>query len=244
MRNYKITIQYEGTNFSGWQRLPGDKATVQGTLETAIGEVLGYPVTIDGSGRTDAGVHATAQVANVNTSGKLDELDFLEKMNDKLPESLQLIDVELVKNTFHSRYNAKGKRYIYTIDCRDKASVFAKKYAYHYPQELDVERMKKAARVLVGTHDFTSFTDKKDHKTNTRTIHAIEIKQVGDMIEFIYEGNGFLNHMVRIITGTLLDVGTGKTDHKGLKAILDSKLRANAGAMAPSKGLRLEKVYY
>lgn len=244
MRNYKLTIQYDGTNFAGWQRLSGDKATVQGTLEKAIGDTLGYPVTIDGSGRTDAGVHATAQVANVNTSGKLDEVDFLVKINEKLPETVQLIDVELVKNTFHSRYNAKGKRYIYTVDCRDKASVFDRKFVHHYPQGLDIERMKQAIRVLVGTHDFTSFTDKKDHKTNTRTIHTIEIKQKGDIIDFIYEGNGFLNHMVRIMTGTLLDVGTGKISEKELKVILESKCRANAGAMAPSKGLRLEKVYY
>lgn len=244
MRNYKLTIQYEGTNFSGWQRLPGEKTTIQGTLETAISEFLGYQITIDGSGRTDAGVHATAQVANVHTSGKLDVHEFEQMLNEKLPSTIQIIKVELVKNSFHSRYDAKSKKYVYTVDCGDKAGVFSRKYSYHYPSNIDIKSMIKSSKILVGTHDFTSFTDKKDHKSNTRTIHSIQIEQKGNLVEFTYDGNGFLNHMVRIMTGTLLDVGMGRVSEKELKEILDSKKRENAGVIAPSKGLRLEEVQY
>lgn len=244
MRNYKLTIEYDGTNFAGWQRLPGDQLTVQGSVESAISTILGYEITIDGSGRTDAGVHAVAQVANVSTAGKLNEEDFKERLNAILPVGIQIREVELVKNSFHSRYDAKGKKYIYTIDCGDKAGVFNRRYSYHYPEKLDINEMKKASRALIGTHDFTSFSGKKDHKSNTRTINNIAIERRGNLIEITYDGNGFLNQMVRILTGTLLEVGLGKIDAKEIENILVSKQRAKAGMTAPSKGLRLEEVYY
>lgn len=244
MRNYKLTIQYDGTNFNGWQRLPEGVPTVQGALELAISQVLGYNVTIDGSGRTDAGVHAMAQVANVKTSGAVDILEFQKDINDLLPKGIYVSDIELVKNGFHSRYDATGKKYIYTVDMGDKPSVFNRKYTYHYPEKLNIEIIKESSQTLIGAHDFTSFSDNKEHKTNIRTIHDIVIKQEGNMLIFTYAGNGFLNHMVRILTGTLLDIGSGKIAPDKLTDILESKSRANAGMIVPSKGLRLEEVYY
>lgn len=244
MRNYKLTIQYDGTNFNGWQRLPGDIPTIQGTLEQVISQVLGYSVTIDGSGRTDAGVHAMAQVANVKTSGAVDVLEFQKNINHLLPKGIYISQIELVKNGFHSRYDAVGKKYIYTVDIGDKPSVFNRKYTYHYPGGLNVDRIKESSKILVGTHDFTSFSDNKEHKTNTRTIHDIVIEQQGTILTFTYTGNGFLNHMVRIMTGTLLDIGTGKIAQNQLSAILHGKSRVKAGMIAPAKGLRLEEVYY
>lgn len=244
MRNYKLTIEYDGTNFSGWQRLPGNKQTIQGTLETTISEILGYEATINGSGRTDAGVHAMAQVANVHTSGKLDEEIFRDELNNKLPNEIQVTQVELVKNSFHSRYDAKGKTYIYTIDTSDKASVFNRRSSYNYVGRLEIEKMKEAVKYLIGSHDFTSFSDNKDHTNNTRTIYGINIEQNRNLITIIYQGNGFLNHMVRIITGTLIEIGAGKKDPGDMEKILKSRMRNQAGVIAPAKGLALKEVKY
>lgn len=244
MRNYKLTIQYDGTFFNGWQRLSDDVPTIQRELEKVISEILGYVVTIDGSGRTDAGVHAMSQVANVKISSTVDVEEFRTNINNLLHEGIYITDVELVKNTFHSRYNAIGKKYVYTVDIGEKPSVFKRKYTYHFPYEVDITAISRATKYLIGTHDFTSFSDNKEHKSNTRTIHDIRVVQEGNLIQFIYRGNGFLNHMVRILTGTLLDVGTGNIKEEDIKTILHSKSRASAGMIVPSKGLCLEKVYY
>ncbi len=244
MRNYKLSVAYDGTKYKGWQRLPNEQNTIQGILEEAISSLLGYAITINGSGRTDAGVHASEQVANVKVSGKLDTLVFQKELNQLLPPDIVVKEMELVKNSFHGRYSATGKCYIYTIDTREKPCVFTKLYTYHFPQELDYSAMQKAIDFLVGTHDFSAFCDKKEEKSCVRTINSIELTQNGHILTIEYCGDGFLNHMVRILTGTLLEIGMGKKEATDVSTILASKQRSQAGFTAPARGLRLEKVYY
>ncbi len=244
MRNYKMVISYDGTRYKGWQRLADDNRTIQLIIEEAISQMMGYPVTIDGSGRTDSGVHANGQVANVKISRKVEERDFLDELNERLPEDIRIRSVELVKNSFHSRLSAKGKQYVYTIDTREKPDVFQRKFTYHFPEELDINKMKMGAELLLGTHDFSAFCDKKDEKSGVRTIHGININRERHLIYVEYYGTGFLNHMVRILTGTLLEVGSGQKEVIAIQSALESGLRKDAGYTAPARGLRLEEVYY
>lgn len=244
MRNYKLTISYDGSRYRGWQRQPDTDKTIQGTLEQTISKVLGYGVTIDGSGRTDGGVHAWAQVANVHTSGKLDPLMFRDQINELLPEDIRVKQVELVKNSFHSRHSADGKHYTYTIDTREKANVFTRRYTYHYTETLNIEAMEQAIAYLVGTHDFASVCDKKDEKSTVRSIYDIRIRKNENLVILDYYGSGFLNHMVRILTGTLLEVGTGLRDPHSIPKMLEAKERAQAGPIAPAQGLCMAEVYY
>lgn len=244
MRNYKLTIAYDGSRFSGWQRQVTTDLTIQGMLEEKISDVLGYRVEIDGSGRTDGGVHAKGQVANVKIAGKLDEGIFRSRINEQLPEDIRIMKVELVKNNFHSRLSAKGKTYEYSIDRGQKPHVFTRKYSYHYPKSLNIDDMEKAIGYLIGTHDFASFCDKKDEKSSTRTIYDITLDQHRDKMKIVFYGNGFLYHMVRILTGTLLAVGTGEIKVDEIPAIIDAKERALAGFLVPAQGLCLMEVTY
>lgn len=244
MRNYKLVISYDGTRYKGWQRLSSDNHTIQYVLEQEISKIIGYEVTIDGSGRTDSGVHANGQVANVKTSGKIDVIEFRNQLNEILPEDIQVQSIELVKNGFHSRLSAKGKQYIYTVDRREKPEVFLRKYTYHFAQELDVKLMKMAAEQLLGTHDFSAFCDKKEEKSGVRTIQGIHILEEDHLLVIEYYGSGFLNHMVRILTGTLLEIGSGQKTIEEIQKALESGRRADAGFTAPARGLRLEEVYY
>ena len=244
MNNYKLLISYDGGRFKGWQKLGGGELTVQGIIEQTISAMLGYPVEIHGSGRTDAGVHAKGQVANMKTPFLLHE-NFREELNKVLPEDVCLLKVERINGTFHARYSAKDKTYQYLVDTREKANVFTRKYAYHFPEQLDIEKMKAAGAVLIGTHDFTSFTnDKYSGKDKMRTIYDIQISRENDVIKFVYRGDGFLQNMVRIITGTLLEVGIGKRNSEEVVKILEAKERAMAGFMVPAQGLFLQKVNY
>ena len=225
MRTYKLTIAYDGTAYQGWQRQANTENTLQGTLERTISSVAGYPVEIDGSGRTDAGVHANGQTATVVLSGRI-------------------LDAELVRNGFHARKSAVGKRYIYQLDLAEKPDVFTRRYTYHFPQRLDLDAMRKAAQLLIGTYEFAGYTDKKDEKSTKRTIYAIMICGQGSKVSIQYEGTGFLYHMVRILTGTLLEVGTGARSIESVKEPLKSKDRSQAGFLAPARGLFLDEVYY
>lgn len=244
MRNYKMVISYDGTRYKGWQRLANDYNTIQYQIEKAISQILGYEVTIDGSGRTDRGVHALGQVANVKVSGKLQETEFLRELNKILDEDIRVMSMELVKNSFHSRLSAKGKKYIYTIDRREKPDVFARKYTYHFPEQLNVQKMNQASQLLIGTYDYGAFCDKKDEKSSVRTIYNIRIAEEAHILRIEYEGTGFLNHMVRILTGTLLEIGSGQKDIQEIQVALESKNRQNAGYTAPARGLQLNQVYY
>lgn len=246
MRTYKLTIAYDGTRYQGWQRQPDVELTVQGMLERAVSGLKGYPVEVNGSGRTDGGVHAQAQTASLILPGKVEENLFRQELNQTLPEDIRVTDVELVKNGFHARYSAKGKCYEYLIDTREKADVFVRKYAYHFPEKLDIPAMKRAAGYLTGKHDFAAFTDRNEDQSAVRTIYEIRIEgQMQDgKVRILYEGNGFMYHMVRILTGTLLEVGTGKRTPEETAALLESGERWRAGFLAPACGLSLKEVYY
>lgn len=244
MANYKMVLSYDGGRFKGWQKLGAGELTIQGIVEQAIGEILGCPVEIHGSGRTDAGVHANGQVASMKVPFLLKE-NFREELNQRLPEDICLVQIEKVSGTFHARYSATGKTYRYLVDTKEKSSVFMRKYACHFPEKLNVQMMERAAEYLIGTHDFSSFTDDKtEEKSKVRTIYDIQICCKKEQIEFVYRGDGFLQHMVRILTGTFLEIGSGKLQPNDIKLILAAKERAKAGFMAPAKGLFLEEVDY
>lgn len=244
MRTYKLTIAYDGTRYQGWQRQPDTELTVQGTLERTICALKGFPVEVNGSGRTDGGVHAEAQTASIRLPGKVKEEVFQEELNRMLPEDIRVTGAELVKNGFHARYSASGKRYEYTIDTRDKADVFTRRFCFHFPEKLDMKAMEGAAASLVGKHDFAAFTDRNEDQSTVRNIYDIRIEEEGSKITIIYEGNGFMYHMVRILTGTILEVGTGKRTIEETAALLDGGERWQAGFLAPACGLTLKEVYY
>lgn len=244
MRTYKLTIVYDGARYQGWQRQKTTGMTIQGILEEAITQVTGRKTEIDGSGRTDSGVHAKGQTASVTLSGKVDATEFRSNLNAALPEDVRVKEMLLVKNGFHARLNAKGKRYEYFIDTREKPDVFTRKYCYHYPYDLDVPAMQKAAGYLIGTHDFAGFTDKKDELSTIRTIYDIIIEKQDSKIRVEYYGTGFLYHMVRILTGTLLEIGTGQKQPEEAEKALKAGNREYAGFLAPARGLFLKDVYY
>ena len=244
MRTYKMTISYDGTRYQGWQRQAMTDNTIQHILEWTIGRMVGYRVQVDGSGRTDSGVHARGQVASVKLSKLYDVEDLKDALNRSLPEDIRIIRVELVRNGFHARKSAKGKKYEYYIDCREKPDVFSRKYCYHYPVKLDIESMRDAADYLVGTKDFTSFTDNRETRDTIRRIYSIKVVRAGDKVRITYYGSGFMYHMVRILTGTLIEVGAGKREASNLPLVLEAKDRSMAGFLAPARGLFLRKVYY
>lgn len=244
MRTYKLVIAYDGSQYQGWQRQVNTERTIQGTLERSIGRMVGYEVEVHGSGRTDGGVHAVGQTASVVLSGQVETAAFRADLNRYLPEDIRVLSVELMKNGFHARTSAKGKRYEYYIDLREKPEVFTRRYYYHYPYTLDFEAMEEAIGYLIGTHDYAGFTDKKDEKSSVRTIYDIAIDQKGDKIRIKYYGNGFMYHMIRILTGTLLEVGTGERRPEEMLTLLEAKDRSLAGFLVPARGLFLKEVYY
>ena len=164
MRNYKLTIAYDGSRYQGWQRQATTDNTIQYIIEWSLGRIVGYRVQVDGSGRTDSGVHARGQVASVKLSGLYDPEELKAALNRYLPEDIRILKVELVKNNFHARKSAKGKKYEYYIDCREKPDVFSRRYCYHYPEKLDIEAMRDAVKYLIGVKNFASFTDNKEDR--------------------------------------------------------------------------------
>lgn len=244
MKNYKLILAYDGSRYKGWQRLGTGEKTIQDTLETAIQNTVTYPVHIQGSGRTDAGVHARGQVANMKIPFRLKE-NFQTQLNDLLPEDICVLSVEEVTGEFHARYSAVSKTYSFYVDTKEKADVFQWKYSYHFPWEIDLEKIRCGANYLEGLHDFTAFTDDKDEeKDKVRRIQSVSIKEKNGIIHFRYQGNGFLQHMVRIMTGTLLEIGRGDREPEDIERILKCKERAKAGFLVPAKGLFLDKVEY
>lgn len=244
MRTYKLTISYDGSRYQGWQRQATTDNTIQFVLEWSIGKLVGYRVHVDGSGRTDAGVHARGQVASVRLSKLYDVKELKESLNRYLPEDIRVMKAELVRNSFHARKSARGKKYEYYIDCREKPDVFSRRYCYHYPEKLDIEAMREAAEYLVGVRNYISFTDDKDCKDSVRRITNIRIVSTGEKVRITYYGTGFLYHMVRILTGTLLEVGTGEREPSMIPVIIAAEDRSSAGFLAPARGLFLRKVYY
>lgn len=244
MRNYKMTIIYDGSRYQGWQRQTNTDNTIQYILEWTLGRLVGYRVQVDGSGRTDAGVHARGQIANVKLQKIYDVDDLKDALNRALPEDIRILRVEPARNNFHARKSAKGKKYEYYIDCREKPDVFSRKYCYHCPDKLNVRAMREAIPYLIGERDFASFTDNKETQDTVRELLNIKIERSGEKIRITYYGTGFLYHMARILTGTLIEIGAGERDVKNLPAVFAAKDRSLAGFLAPAKGLFLRKVYY
>lgn len=244
MRNIKLTLEYDGTNYLGWQKQKVG-ITIQGTLEEAIKVLTKEEVEVTGSSRTDAGVHAKGFVANFKTNSKIPSEKFREAINHKLPEDIVILKSEEVEEEFHARYNAMGKTYSYSILNRDVPSAIDRNYLYHVKRRLDVESMKEACQYFIGTHDFSAFkTSGSSVKTTVRTIKELYIEDNDDIIKIYVTGDGFLYNMVRIIVGTLIMVGSNKIKPLEVKNIIASKEREKAGICVPASGLVLEKVYY
>lgn len=245
IHNYKFIVQYEGTRYQGWQKQESTTNTIQGKLEAILKHLTGQEIQIDGSGRTDAGVHAKGQVANAKLPVYYEPQELMDYFNRYLPDDIAIVQCEEVPERFHSRLNAVRKTYCYRILNTKTPHVFDRRYVYQLEDPLDLSRMRKAANDLLGQHDFKAFTStKKGKKSTVRTIERIDIVSQGDEIVITYVGDGFLYHMVRILTGTLIEVGLGKREPESMKTIIDSKKREMAGYLVPAQGLCLEGVEY
>ena len=244
MRNIRLDICYDGTRYRGWQRLPGKDDTLQGKLETALSRILEEPIEISGSGRTDAGVHARGQVANFHTESNMSAAEILANLRRYLPEDIGIYSCKDVSPRFHARLNAKEKTYRYRIWNSDAPCVFERRYVAVMPEALDLESMRATAEKLVGEHDFSAFCgNPKFKKSTVRYIRSIDIRREGGEVVLEYTGNGFLHNMVRILTGTLVEVGRGERSADSIPALFGGK-RADAGFLAPAQGLCLMEVYY
>lgn len=244
MRNIKLLIEYDGTNYYGWQRQV-DRVTVQETVKNAICEVTKEDTELIGSSRTDSGVHAKGFVANFKTNSSIPGNRFREALNVKLPMDIVIVESEEMELDFHSRYSAKGKTYSYTIYNDVRPAAIGRQYALHRKDRLDLDKMREACQYIIGKHDFSCFKSTgSSAQTSVRTITDLHIDIENKFIKIYVTGDGFLYNMVRIIVGTLLDVGRGKTASEEVKDIILSKDRTKAGICVPPVGLILEKVYY
>lgn len=245
MNNYRMIIQYDGTRYKGWQRQKSSADSIQGRIEMILSKMVNCKVEIDGAGRTDAGVHARGQVANVHLKEAYDAVWLQKQMNAYLPEDIRILEVREAGERFHSRLNATGKVYEYRILKKDCQDVFRRKYVWQLDKELNVEKMRQAAELLKGQHDFKGFCTKASKKKSTiRTIYEIEIEEGEQDVLIRYTGNGFLYNMVRILTGTLIEIGVGEREPDSIQKILTTGDRKIAGQTAPAQGLFLAKVLY
>ena len=250
MRNLKLTLAYDGAEFHGWQVQPS-LATVQGTLAEALQRITGASVLPQGSGRTDAGVHALAQVASVALESPIPAANLQKALNDVLPAAIRVLEVEEVAPDFHARRSFRSKTYRYRIYRGPICPPFLARYVYHHPFPLDEEAMRHAAPLVEGEHDFTSFAAvdaergrEEQETSNIRTIHSSRFERQGEELVYTVRGNGFLHHMVRNLVGTFLLIGKGSLDEAGLRRILDLKDRSAAGGTVPASGLCLVSVEY
>ena len=244
MRNLRLDICYDGTRYKGWQRLPGVDNTIQGKLEQCLSRILGESIEISGSGRTDAGVHALGQVANFHCESTMPSGEILENLRKYLPEDIGVYSCKDCSGRFHSRLNAREKTYRYRIWNSDAPCVFERRYVAVMPEKLNVTAMESAARLLEGGHDFSAFCGNPRFKKSTvRFIRSISIRRRGEELMIEYTGNGFLHNMVRILTGTLVEVGRGERSVDSIPTLFGGK-RAEAGFLAPAQGLCLMEVEY
>lgn len=253
-KNILLTIEYDGSRFSGWQRQP-DRPTVQGHLEKTLSGLLKKEITLNGTSRTDAGVHACGQRASFVTDTEIPTEKLALVINNMLCgyekgafalSPVRIISAEEKPPGFHARFDSKGKKYIYRIKNTAEPDIFMRNYVYHVDRPLDIQSMRSAAKYIVGTHDFKCFeaSGGTPRQTTVRTIFDIDVKKAGADIEIHVSGDGFLYNMVRIITGTLVDMGTGRMNADEMPVILEAKDRRKAGHTAPPYGLYLAEVYY
>ena len=261
-KNYKMTVRYDGSRYYGWEHQPGNPMTIQGKLEAVLDRMLetegtesaeeqehpagpGRGVTVIGAGRTDAGVHARAMTANVLLDTALTETQILDYLNRYLPDDIAVMELKVCADRFHSRFKSKGKTYCYTWWCSDGKPVFDRKYVTVLDRRPDVQRMRQAAAYLTGMHDYKSFCGNSHMKKSTvRVVDSIEIKTQGPYIRVYVHGNGFLQNMVRIMAGTLLEAGYGRIQPEEIPGILEACDRTCAGPTAPAQGLTLLSVDY
>jgi tRNA pseudouridine38-40 synthase len=250
MRNLKVILSYDGAEFSGWQVQP-DRTTVQGTLASAIGRITGEKVLPQGSGRTDAGVHALAQVMTFVTESSVPTENFLKALNDILPASLRVLEVAEAPAEFHARHSARAKTYHYRIYREAICPPFLARYVWHFPYKLAEEEMARSAELVVGEHDFTSFAAVDPERgredlpaSNVRRIFSSSWQRLGEELLYTVRGSGFLHHMVRNLVGTFILVGKGTLRVEDVARILKARNRSAAGATAPASGLYLVSVEY
>ncbi len=253
MKNICVTLQYDGSRYNGWQKQGNTEETIQGKLEGMLSKLFEQEIEVNGSGRTDGGVHAIGQCASFKVNTNYGPGKIMEMMNQYLPKDIVVVDAKIVDARFHARLNAKSKTYTYRIGTGFSRPVFGRQFVWYHPEEYDIEAMKKAAAYFVGEHDFTSFCGNKHMKKScVRTITDISIQVVenklgdGDFpeLQLSFTGNGFLQNMVRILTGTLVEVGQGHRKPEEMQQILEAKDREAAGFMVPAHGLTLMKVVY
>ncbi|MEN0644018.1 tRNA pseudouridine(38-40) synthase TruA [Alkalicoccobacillus gibsonii] len=243
-KNFKLTIQYDGTRYKGWQRLGKGENTIQGKIENVLTEMAGYPIEIIGSSRTDAGVHALAQVANVKLNLNITVHELKSYLNRYLPEDISVTKVEMVHERFHARYNSADKTYVYKIWNEAYSHPFLRKFSMHVAEPLKLDQMKQASSYFIGEHDFTAFSNAKSKKkSNVRTIQSIDFSIKDGLLEIRIKGDGFLYNMVRKIIGTLIKVGLGEMKAEAIPGILESKEREHAG-FADANGLYLEAIEF
>ncbi len=244
MKNYRLTLAYEGSRYRGWQKQGNTGASIQEKLEAALSRILGEETELHGSGRTDAGVHARGQVASFRTASALGAEEILYELRRYLPEDIGALALEEAPPRFHARLNAVEKTYEYRIWTSEKPCVFQRRYVWVLPGALDTDAMKKAAEKLCGRHDYSAFRTGKSNKSAVRTVRSIEIDRCGDELRLRFTGDGFLYNMVRILTGTLVEVGRGERSADSMEELLLGKNRQDAGPTAPAQGLTLLEVRY
>ncbi len=245
MKNYRITVQYDGTKYNGWQRQGNTANTIQGKIENILEKMTGHSVEIHGSGRTDKGVHAKGQVASFKISTEKSDDEILEYINTYLPEDIAVTEVRMVDERFHARLNAVRKTYVYRIHNSSVPNVFEHRFMHTVENSLDITAMKVAAKEFLGEHDFEGFSSvKRSKKSTVRTIYSVGVERFGDDIVFAVTGSGFLYNMVRIMSGTLVEIGLGKRNIDTIAEVFETKNRQLAGETLPGKGLTLLSVEY
>lgn len=245
MRNLKMTIAYDGFKYKGWQKQKDTDLTIQGKIEAVLSKMAGEEIQLVGCGRTDSGVHAENYIANFHTKCALSTDTILDYLYEYLPEDIVIKSIENVAERFHARYNVKSKTYVYKINNTKFRNVFNRKYIYHLAEKLNLTEMRNASEFLIGSHDFQSFANSRNSdKSTTRTINYINIIENDGLVEIEVNGKGFLWNMVRVIAGTLIEVGKGNLKPIDVEKILNEKKRLEAGPLAQAKGLFLRDVQY
>ncbi len=244
MPNYRLDLCYDGSNYNGWQKQGNTEKTIQGRLEAALCSLLQEPVEVSASGRTDAGVHALHQVCSFRSAKQIDSIEFLPMLQNSLPRDIGLLSLSTAEPRFHARLSCRAKTYEYHLWNNTTPNVFRRRYSVTIPEALDLSSMKEASRLLLGEHDFAAFCTGKPKKSTVRRISDISFRTEGNELILSFTGDGFLYNMVRILTGTLLEVGLGKRSVASVRDALESRNRAAAGFTAPAQGLFLKEVFY
>ena len=244
MRNLRLDICYDGSRYRGWQRLPGKDDTIQAKIENVLSRILDEPIEISGSGRTDAGVHAQGQVANFHCQSQMPCAQILALLRQYLPEDIGILDCKEASERFHARLNAREKTYCYRVWNSDMPCVFQRKYVAVMPEKLDLAAMRAAADRLEGEHDFSAFCGNPKYKKSTvRFLRSIRLEKKGQELQLSFTGDGFMHHHIRILVGTLVEVGRGQRSAESVSDLFGAK-RSEAGFLAPAQGLCLMEVQY